>query len=95
MERSAWTDERLDDLAASMDTSVKLLREEIQGLRSDIREEFRELRKEFREDSRDLRADFGKLHSEFFAWQRQIAQIGWAFASALIAALVALIVATV
>jgi hypothetical protein len=36
MERSAWTDERLDDLAATLDTNVRMLREEIHGLRADI-----------------------------------------------------------
>ena len=32
MERSAWTDERLNDLAATLDTNVNALREEIHGL---------------------------------------------------------------
>jgi hypothetical protein len=57
MERSAWTDERLDYLAAT-------LNEEIRALRSDLS-----------------------------AWQRHIAQIGWALAAALLGAIVALIVA--
>jgi predicted nucleic acid-binding Zn-ribbon protein len=46
-QRSAWTDERLDDLAANLDTSVAQLREEIHGLRSEMREEFRALRQDF------------------------------------------------
>ena len=82
MERSAWTDERLDDLAATLDTSVKLLHEEIHALREETRQDFRDLR----QDVRDLRADLS-------AWQRQIAQIGWALAAALIGAVVAIIVA--
>ena len=75
MERSAWTDERLNNLAATLDMSIKLLREEVHTLREETRQDFR-----------DLRADLS-------AWQRQIAQIGWALAAALIGAIIALIVA--
>ena len=82
MERSAWTDERLDDLAATLDTNVRMLREEIAGLRTDMQEEFRNVRG----DMRALRADLS-------AWQRQIAQIGWSLVVALIGAIVALIIA--
>ena len=85
MERSAWTDERLDDLAAILDTNVRMLREEIAGLRADMHGEFRALRGEMRQDFRDLRGDLS-------AWQRQIAQIGWALAIALIGTVVALII---
>ena len=73
MERSAWTDERLDDLAARLNTNISLLREDI----------------------RELRVEFRELRVDFSAWQRQIAQIGWAFAVALIGAIVALILAAV
>ena len=73
--RSAWTDERLDDLTATLDTNVNLLREEIRGLRE------------------DTRAQIGELRADLSAWQREIAQIGWALAGALFAAIAALIVA--
>jgi predicted phage gp36 major capsid-like protein len=75
MERSAWTDERLDDLAASIDQRFTLLHEEVRALRTEMHDEFRELR------------------GDLSAWQRQIAQIGWALVVALIGAIVALIVA--
>ena len=75
MERSAWTGERLNNLAATLDMSIKLLREEVHALREETRQDFR-----------DLRADLS-------ARQRQIAQIGWALAAALIGAIFALIVA--
>ena len=75
MERSAWTGERLNNLAATLDMSIKLLREEVHTLREEMRQDFR-----------DLRADLS-------ACQRQIAQIGWALAAALIGAIIALIVA--
>jgi hypothetical protein len=71
MERSAWTDERLDDLAATVDTNFGLLRDDIRGVRDEL----------------------GALRADLSAWQRQIAQIGWALATALIVALVALLVA--
>jgi hypothetical protein len=48
MERAAWTDERLDDLAEGMrngfarnDQDMRDLRTEIAALRADMREEFR------------------------------------------------------
>jgi hypothetical protein len=82
MERSAWTDERLDDLAATVDRNFGLLRGDIRG----VREELGALRE-------DTHAEFGALRADLSAWQRQIAQIGWALATALIVALVALLVA--
>jgi hypothetical protein len=36
-ERSAWTDERLDDLAATLDTRLDRLHDEIRELRNDFR----------------------------------------------------------
>jgi hypothetical protein len=73
-ERNAWPDERLDDLAATLETNIGQLREEIHGLREELHEDFRALR------------------SDLSAGQRQIAQIGWALAGTLAAALVALII---
>jgi hypothetical protein len=46
-----------------------------------------------REDIRDVRLEIRDLRSDLSAWQRQIAQIGWALATALIGAIIALIVA--
>jgi hypothetical protein len=88
MERSALTDERLDGLAATLDTNVRMLREEIAGLRTDMQSEFRALRGDMPEDSCYLRADLS-------AWQRQIAQIGWALAIASIGTVVAPIITVV
>jgi hypothetical protein len=82
VERTAWTDERLDDLVHTLNRNFDLLREEIHGLRSDVREEIHGLR----DDMRSLREDLS-------ASQRQFAQIGWGLVAALIAALVALILA--
>ena len=53
MERAAWTDERLDDLAEAMrtgfarvDKDIRDLREEIRGTRAELREEIRGTRAE-------------------------------------------------
>ena len=77
MERIAWTDQRLDDLVASLDMRFELLHEELRGLRADTREEFRALR------------------GEFSALERQIAQIGWTLAAAVIAVLLTLVIGMV
>jgi len=54
MERTAWTDERIDDLAASLERNINLLREEIHGLREDSRQDFRELRSELSAGQRQI-----------------------------------------
>ena len=81
MDRTVWTDERLDDLAANTERSFDLLRQE-----------FRELREENQQEHRAMRADISALRSDLSAWQRQITQIGWAMAGTLIAAVVALVI---
>jgi hypothetical protein len=88
MERSAWTGERLDDFAASVTQEVRLLRTE-------MRDEFRAVRQEMHEGLREVRAEILDLRADFSAWQRQIAQIGWALVVALIGAVVAIVVAIV
>jgi hypothetical protein len=54
VERTAWTDERLDDLAQTLDTHVGQLREEVHGLREDMREEFRNLRDQLAASQRQI-----------------------------------------
>jgi hypothetical protein len=46
MERSAWTDERLDDMVARTDSQFELLRKEIGDMRAEMRGEFREVRRD-------------------------------------------------
>jgi chromosome segregation ATPase len=76
-DRSAWTDERLDHLAATLDTRLATLDTRFDQLHDEIRE---------------LRNDIRAQREEFSAWQRQNAQIGWALAGTLTAALVAVII---
>ena len=47
------------------------------------------------DELRALRADITALRTDFSALQRQLAQIGWAMATALVGVLIALIVAVV
>ena len=46
MERTAWTDERLDDLAHRIDTQFDQLRAEMTEFRVEIRSELRESRRD-------------------------------------------------
>jgi hypothetical protein len=64
MERAAWTNERLDDLAEAMrtgftraDQDIRDVREEIRGTRGELREEIRGTRGELREEIRATRAE--------------------------------------
>jgi hypothetical protein len=86
MERSIWTDERLNDMASTVDRNVSLLGQEVRALREETASEFRALRQETSSEFRALRADLS-------AWQRQIARIGWAFATGLLATLAAALIA--
>jgi hypothetical protein len=72
----------MDDFAAHVDGNFGLLRGDIR----DVRQEIHALRTETRDEFRAMRADLS-------AWQRQITQIGWALVTALIGAIIALIVA--
>jgi ribosomal protein L29 len=122
----AWTDERLDDLAATLrplpaqmarnTEALERIADEIATLRADNRAEFAALRGEMgavrgesgaeiaslRADTRaefaslraDTRAEFASLRADLSAFHRQIAQIGWGMATAVIGLLIALIIAT-
>jgi lysozyme family protein len=86
----AWTDERLDDLAASLrPLPAQMARntEAIERITEDIRA--------MRGDMTAMRADMAALRSDFSSSQRQIAPIGWAMATAVVALLIALVIAAV
>ncbi len=105
--RTAWTDERLDDLADSLRSlpaevakvagAVEGLREETRALRTDLTEETRALRTDLREETRALRTDLTEetrsIRGDLSASQRQIAQIGWVLAIALVSAIAGLLIA--
>ncbi len=80
MERTAWTDERLDDFAARV-------LDEMREMRQEMRDESRAVRGE-------MATQFGTAHAELASLHRQVAMIGWGLAATLITALAALAAAT-
>ena len=54
MERSAWTDERLDDMVARTDSSFDMLRAEMADMRTEMREGFRDLASRIDDVRRDM-----------------------------------------
>ncbi|HKH40364.1 MAG TPA: hypothetical protein VKA41_00760 [Solirubrobacterales bacterium] len=73
MERAAWTDERLDDLAESIrtgfarsDQDIRDLRGEFGELRAEMRTEFAALREEIRGETGSLRAEVDALRLTIF-----------------------------
>jgi hypothetical protein len=65
MERSAWTDERLDDMVASTNTQIERLWMEIR----DLRTEMREMRVEMREMGVQLQTE---MHAGFQSIRRDM-----------------------
>ena len=57
MERTAWTDERIDD-------AFTQLREELRDMRAEMREGFRDLREEIRGTRSELRGEIGGVREE-------------------------------
>jgi hypothetical protein len=79
----AWTDDRLDDLAASLEplvTQVAVLAELVQ----DLREDTRLLRQ-------DLTTETLALRQELAAAQRQLVQLAWGLVATLMGAVVAVL----
>jgi chromosome segregation ATPase len=86
--REAWTDERLDDLAATLrplPLQVARLTEAVERLTEEMRT--------MRQDLVGLRGEVAEVRTQLAATQRQIAQIGWGCAAALLTAMIALLVA--
>ena len=89
----AWTDERLDDLAAALRPVPEQLArntEAIERLSDDTREMRTDMR-EMRTDMREMRAD---MHAGFAALQRQFALTGWMMAFTVIGAVAAVVIGT-
>ena len=83
MHPGTWTDERLNDLAATLRPLPEQVAKVVQAVEH-LTDETRALRGDVggREDLRFLREDLSET-------QRQIAHIGWALAGALVALVVA------
>jgi malate synthase len=80
MERAAWTDERLDDLAEAMrsgfariDQDLRDIRAEIGGVRSELKDQIGEHRAESRSEVGGLRAE---LSSEIQELRQTMLRVG-------------------
>ena len=85
-----WTDERLDDLAATLrplPAELGEVRAELGAVRAEMAKLTHAVN-HLVEDNRAIRAELSALH-------RQIAQIGWGLSAALVGVLVALVVSAV
>jgi hypothetical protein len=79
----AWTDERLDDLAATLRPLPAQMARNTDAI------------ERLTEEMRAMRADFSAMRADLSGLHRQIAQIGWGLSAALVGTLIALIVAVV
>jgi len=104
VERSTWTDERLDDKMQGIDRTFELMRDELSGMRTELRDELRGMRTEMRDElsgmrtemrelRQDLTSEMTGLRSDFNALQRQLIQVGFTLVGVLVAAMTALIIA--
>ena len=66
MERSTWTDERLDDMVARTDSQFELLRTEMAEMRSEMRSEFAETRRELTQTRSEMHGEFSDVRREMF-----------------------------
>jgi hypothetical protein len=76
----AWTDERLDDLAAALRPVPAQLARNTEAIERLI------------DEMRSMRTDLSALRGDFSAMHRQLAHIGWALAGALVGVLGAFLV---
>jgi predicted nucleic acid-binding Zn-ribbon protein len=88
----AWTDERLDDLAATLRPLPAQIARNTEAIER-LGEEMHSMRGEMAALRSDSRAEFAALRADLSASQRQIAQIGWAMATALVGLMIALMIA--
>jgi hypothetical protein len=63
MERTAWTDERLDDLSRRMDAGFERVDRDVRDLRAEMRAEFADVRMEMRNGFGEVRAEFASMRT--------------------------------
>ena len=66
MERGAWTEERLDDLATSMREGFARVDQDLRDLRAEMNQGFGQLRSEIGELRGDLRGEIAELRQTMF-----------------------------
>ena len=84
MERTRWTDERLDDRMTAIDTTFERVFEELRAERAESRAERAELRADMAAFRAELRADIAAL-------DERLSQLGFRAAGILAAGLIALV----
>jgi hypothetical protein len=93
MERTQWTDERIDDRMTAMDEKWDRQFEELRTLRAEMRAGFTELRVEMQSGFSDLRAELATTRADLWSLQKQVLAIVAAAAAGLIGLLGALVAA--
>ena len=87
----AWTDERLDDLAAALRPLPAQMARNTEAIER-VSEDMRDMRAEMRDMRAEMRVMRGEMHTQFSALQRQLALIGWTMSFSLVGVVVAVIV---
>jgi hypothetical protein len=89
VERSAWTDARLDDRFDQIDRRFDQVDRRFDRLENEMRDGFSSVRSEMHEGFVSLRGEFHDLHAEFGSLRNMMFRSYVALAVALIAAIVA------
>lgn len=83
MERSTWTDERLDDMVDRLEQSIGMLRDEMREMRTDMRE--------MRTDMREMRT---QMHAGFTSLRRDMLYAVLAMSGVLVATMATILAKT-
>ncbi len=89
MERAAWTDERLDDLAEAVRSGFARTDQDLRELRVETRSEFSDLRTEMHTEFATVRGEFSSLRGEIDALRLTLFRVGGAGFLGIIAAILA------
>ena len=64
IERTTWTDERLDDMVDRLEQSIGMLRDELREMRTEMHADMREMRTDMREMRTEMHAGFTSLRRD-------------------------------
>ena len=78
MERAAWTDERLDDLAEAMRSGFERLDRDMRDLRVELRDGLGGVRSEIGSVRTELGAEIGSVRAEIEALKTTLIRLGGA-----------------
>jgi hypothetical protein len=91
MERAAWTDERLDDLAESMRAGFARVDQDIRDLRSEMRQGFTQVRSEMREGFGEVRGELSGVRGEINDLRLMMIRVGGGVMIALVGVIAAIL----